>query len=176
MEQIFFLYDKLMLESEQKIVGIKAKFLTFAQTRAKLYWFDDDKRRRVFTIEQNATRTSRVFGALYAIDYEIYKYRLHSYYYNMQPFINTDCEYDYFTPITVEAVPLRFNSLSQLQNNKTIKGETINALMFAGNKRNKIIEYNSARKYYKLHGIDTDSFLKLTKEQQKKHEEKEKKK
>ena len=172
MKKIIFLYDKLMLEKEQKIVGIEMKFLSFAQTKAKLYWFDDDKRKRVFAIKQNSSKTSQLYGALYEVDYDLYRHKLHSYYYNMLPFTNRECEYDYYTLTTAETIPLRFKSLTQLQNNKAMKGDPVNALLFVGNKCNRIIEHNSARRYYKLHGIDTDSFLKHTKEKRMKHKEK----
>lgn len=153
-----------MLKSEQEITEIKMNFLSFAQTKAKLYWFDDDKRKRIFAIPHK-TKTASLYGALYEVDYDIYKYKLHSYYYNMFPYTEKDCKYDYFKLTTVTAIPLRFNSLTQLQNNKTIKGEEIEVLMFAGNNENKVVTHNQ-RIYYKLHGIDVDSFIKLTKEKQ----------
>jgi hypothetical protein len=66
---------------------------------------------------------------------------------------------------TVNVVPISFGSLKDLESGKYKKGNPVECFSFFGNPVNKQIQYNVARRYYKLKGVDKDSFIKLIKEQ-----------
>lgn len=172
MEKILFIYDKLMLAREQRLVGLNAEFLTFAQVNAKMYWFADReygkkrrKKKRIFLIPKSGTKVC--YGALYKIDdYEFAEHKLHSYYYSMKPFIGKEDDEQLYVLRNVLATPIKFDSLSALQNGKYKTGAKVECETFIGNVRNETISYNSSKSYYKIQGIDHENFIELVREKQ----------
>ena len=169
-----FFYDKLMLASEQQLVGIKARFLSFATVNGKMYWFADReygykhrKKKRLFMLPKSTTRT--IFGALYEVEnFEDCELKLHSYYNSMCPFVGEVTKNDMFVLSHRIAISIKFNKLSTTQNSKYKRGEPIECEVFVGNTLNPVIQYNSSKSYYYLQGIDHENFIKLVQETQQK--------
>ena len=172
MKVILFLYDKLMLASEQQLVGLNSKFLGYAVVHGKMKWFPEReygqlrrKKKKKFITPMSTTRN--IFGALYEVDeYELYELKLHSYYYSMKPFIGEVTEDDMFVTADVNAYPIRFKSLTALEEGKYEIGSPIIALAFVGNLQNKMIQHTISKPYYNLQGIDHKNFIESVKETQ----------
>lgn len=163
---LLFLYDKLMTKHEQECANLDLEFIAFGQISAKMYWLNDTKRKRVFAMVPPIKTTSLVYGGIFLLkDYEHNRYKLHAYYNNSMPY--TDCTLieDLYEMRTVNVIPISFGSLKDLESGKYKKGNPVECFAFFGNPVNKQIQYNAARRYYKLKGVDKDSFIKLIREQ-----------
>lgn len=174
MKKIVFLYDKLMTVSEQQLLGLDAKFLSYAVVNAKMYWFADReygklrrKKKKTFIIPKQGTKL--VYGALFEIsNYETAKLKIHSYYYSLSEFIGEKSTHDLFTLTPLLATPIRFKRVSQLETSTYDRGTPIECECFVGNLNNPTIQYNSSKPYYYLQGIDEKNYIEMIKETQKK--------
>ena len=154
-----------MTKHEQECANLDLEFIAFGQISAKMYWMTDTKRKRIFATNPPIKTTSLIYGGIFLLkDYEHNRYKLHTYYNNSIPY--TDCILieDLYEMRNVNVVPISFGSLKDLESGKYKKGNSIECFSFFGNPVNKQIQYNTARRYYKLKGVDGDSFIKLIRE------------
>ena len=172
MSEIIFLYDKLMLASEQQLAGLDIRFLSYATVNAKMYWFADReygrlrrKKKKAFIIPKQGTKL--VYGALFEINnYDEVKLKLHAYYYSLSEFIGEESSQDLFKPTHLLSTPIKFKKISQLELSTYERGTPIECITFVGNLKNEMIQYNSSKPYYYLQGIDEKNYIELIKEMQ----------
>ena len=174
MDKLVFLYDKLMTTEERKLVNLKMEFISYGLIKAKLYFFNDDKRKRLFAIPVKGVSTKLIYGGIFLLkNYEEWQWKLHAYYNSLQPFTGHSFQEDLFVPTDVKAIPIKFKSLRDIEMNKYEKLSEIECQIFAGNPVNKKVKHSVARgRYYRINNVDVKNFIKLIKETQRKTEEK----
>ena len=163
---LFFIYDSLMLGQIQKTLRIDLEFVCFAKASAKMYWLNDSKCKRLFFIPNQGVSTKNVYGALFLLkDYETAKHKLHSFYNNSIPYTGeTMCE-DLYELTQISIIPIKFNSLSDFEQNKVVTGTSTKCYSFMGNPVNKQVQNSiNKKRYYRTKSIDRDSFVGLIKE------------
>lgn len=174
MDKLIFVYDKLMTAEERKLVNLKMEFISYGLIKAKLYFFNDDKRKRLFAIPVKGVSTKLVYGGIFLLkNYEEWQYKLHAYYNSLQPFIGASFKEDLFIPMSVKAIPIKFKSLRDIEMNDYVKLPEVECEIFAGNPINEKVKRSVKRgRYYRINNVDVNSFIKMIKETQKKMEEK----
>lgn len=170
--QIVFLYDSLMTHSDQRILRLPIRFLSFGRLQASLYWLYD-KGRRYYVLPPNNKFKSRihrsfVYGGIFVInDFEEYNRAFYSYYNCSIPYTDEVMQEDLFIPRSFIVEPIAFNSLEQIKNCSCHRLDKIKALVMFGNEDNKRIEHNMKDKHHKhTLGIDMPNFLTMIKEVQ----------
>lgn len=160
-----------MLGSEQQLVNIPFKFLSFATTNGKMFWWNDSKRKRTCLIPQGeiTKRTNRiVYGALYMLDnYEWYENALHSYYNSMASYTDLVCANDYMKPQELLVRPIKFKTLTDLSTQHYDRGGQMVALGFVVNTDNSDMNRWYRAQYHKMQGIDKQNFIKAVQERSK---------
>ena len=172
MKKLIFLYDSMMTKEVQKTLGLNIKFVSLGYIHAKMYFFNDGKRRRYFCVNGNGRCVYGLIGII--DDYEEYKNAIFSFYYSTASYINKELPSDVYIQTKVKATPMRFNSINELEKCKTIKElNPIECIAFFGNPANeRVIHSIDKSKYYRRNnGIDVVSYLKLLNERNKEKEE-----
>ena len=168
MDKLLFIYDKLMTAKEQNVANLKLQFISFAQIKAKGYWLNDDKQRRIFVqLSPEGSRSTNLFyGGLFLLKgYEENKHKLHSYYNNSFPYLNMTVQEDLYELANATAYPIKFNSLRDVEKCNYEHGTAIECFCFVGNARNKKIQYCMKRRgYYRQNNVDSKSFIQLIKD------------
>lgn len=161
--KILFLYDKLMTKEEQTKIGIDLDFIGYGVTNAKLYFFNDDKKKRLFINPVKGGSIELVYGGIYKLDnYEINKHKLHSYYNNSIPFTGFSFREDIYVPEDIKVEPIIFYSLEEIEKCTYQKLDSIECFCFVGNLQNKKIQHSLSRgKYYRRFSVDARNFIKL---------------
>jgi hypothetical protein len=168
MKKLLFLYDNLMTKEEQLKVNLELEFICAAQINSKMYWMNDGKRRRYFIILPTGQTTNLTYGGIFVLkDYEHNKHKLHSYYNNSIPFTSSTMREDLFDMKKGRVTPIRFDSITSIESNQYLKGESVECSFFVGNPSNSRIQYNSNKYYYRTKGVEVISFLKMVKENSK---------
>lgn len=172
MDKLIFIYDKLMTAKEQAITSLDLKFVTYGQIKGKLYFLNDDKKRRHFALPHKRNSTKLVYGGIFILkNYEEQQFKLHAYYNNSEVFTGSTYIEDLFTLETIMVTPIKFNSLSDIETGKYEKREGIECECFIGNLPNKKIQ-NSVRRgrYYRVNNVDAKSFIQMIKDRDKNNE------
>ena len=163
MSKLLFLYDKLMTEDEQKKLRLDLDFVGYGEVNAKLYFFNDDKKKRLFINPVKGGSTELVYGGIFRLDdYSVNQHKLHSYYNSSVPFAGYSFREDIFVPQIIEVKPIIFSDLRDIE--KCIYGrlKSIECLSFVGNLQNKKIKNSISRgRYYRVHSVDARNFIKL---------------
>ena len=166
--KLLFIYDRLMTQQEQQIAKLidDMKFISFGCSRGKSYWIRVGNKKRTFFIPQTKITTKQLYGGIYLLNnYENNKYKLHSYYNNMYPYLNKNTTHDLYILGTTTVTPIKFNSLKELEQCKFARGRPIQCSSFIGNSSNTNITHNMKNyRYYGIRGTDTKEFLQLVKE------------
>ena len=164
MQQLIFIYDGLMTRHEQIKAEIGLTFVSFAQVYGKLYRINDGKRMRIFCVPSKGVSTRLVYGGLFLVDdYEIDKLKLFAYYNNSYQYTHQTLSSDLFDFVTIPVTPIKFDSLSSIEQNTYTKGIPIDCSCFIGNPLHKRIQFNITKSYYKV-PIDRDNFITMIKE------------
>lgn len=165
--KIIFLYDSLMNPNTQQLVRIPLHFLSYGYIRAKMYWLNDDKKRRYFAVPLTKQVHCReyntyIFGALYLMtDYDEYKNALFSFYNSSLEYYNYIQDTDLYVPVICAVTPIEFSSLKDFDVCKYEKFDKLNAMTMMGNQFNdKVRKSIDKGRYYRYNrGIDVPSFL-----------------
>lgn len=173
MDKLIFLYDKLMTKKEQKLTGLNLKFVAYAQVKAKAYWVNDNKRKRIFLIPSKGVSTKLMYGAIFLLkNYEENKYKLHAYYNNSFAYLNMTIKEDLYDFSNVIISPIKFNSLKNIELCNYTYGNPIECVCFIGNeKNNKIQNSIKRRRYYKENNVDQKNFIQLIRDNKSKETE-----
>lgn len=163
MSKLLFLYDKLMTKAEQKKLGVEIQFICYGVVSAKLYFFNDDKKKRLFIDPVKGGSTELVYGGIFEVkEYSIYEHKLHSYYNSSVPFTGFSFQEDMFIPETIRVKPIIFSSLKEIEKCTYQRLQDIECFVFVGNLQNKKIRWSVKRgKYYRVHSVDANSFVKM---------------
>lgn len=161
MSNLFFLYDRLMTKAEQKKIGVSATFIAYGVISAKLYFFNDDKKKRLFIDPVKGGSTDLVYGGIFKIEeLSIYEHKLHSYYNNLLPFTGFTFQEDIFVPEVIQVKPIIFSSLKEIEKCAYQRLQNIECSVFVGNLQNKKIKNSIKRgRYYRRHSVDANSFI-----------------
>lgn len=163
-DRIIFLYDELMTKEYQEIMRLPVKFLSLGIVNAKLYYYNDTKRKRKFIIPNQKQSSSVVFGAIYLLqNYDEYKLHIHSFYNNeaiLENYFKEDCFK--FSPIQV--TPIKAKTYDDLLRNNIEYLDKLSCDAFIGNLQNSKIDKSVKHRYYKMGVMDTTSFKQLLKE------------
>lgn len=172
MDKLIFIYDKLMTAKEQAIASLDLKFVTYGQIRGKLYFLNDDKRRRVFAVPHKGNSTKLVYGGLFILkNYEEQQYKLHAYYNNSEVFTGFTYKEDLFGLESVTVTPIRFNSLSDIESGRYEKKDAVECECFMGNLPNKKIQNSIQRgRYYRVNNVDAKNFIQMVKDRKEDNE------
>lgn len=165
MDELFFIYDKLLTKKEQKKIHLDLQFISFAQMQGKMYWMTDSKKRWIFAVPQDTSKV--IYGAIFLLkDYDLHKHRIHAYYNNSIGSYGKTLKENTYDLSTVYVRPIKIPSLSSLTTGRYQIGEKIECKCFVGNLQNERMNFNSNRqRYYGVQRIDKESFLTLVEEQ-----------
>ena len=165
MDELIFIYDKLLTSQERKKIHLDLQFISFAQMQGKMYWYTDGKKKWIFAVPKDTSKL--IYGAIFLMkDYDLHKHKIHAYYNNSigssgKTFIENT--YDYI-PATVR--PIKLTSLSDLLSGRYKVGDKMECKCFVGNLQNARMNFNSNRqRYYGKQRIDKESFITLIEEQ-----------
>lgn len=166
MDKILFIYDKLMTAKEHDIVSLDLDFIAYGQIRGKLYFLNDDKKKRMFAVPSKGNSTKLVYGGIFLLkNYEEQKYKLHSYYNNSEAFTDTTFIEDLFEICEIDVTPIKFDCLSSIENGRYEKGKIIKCETFVGNTYNSKIKNSIKRgRYYRVQNVDAKSFIQMIKD------------
>lgn len=153
-----------MTTKKQRELGINAKFISFALIEARRMYYSVRQDRHVTLV--SAKKRNYVYGALFLLDYETNRYKLHSYHFNAGAFTGTQSKEDINILKKKFAIPISFKSLTELQNSKYEILKQVECFVFVGNEKNKHIKRaiknrNGGRD---VRNIDKKNFIILTKE------------
>lgn len=167
MNRVIFLYDSLMNPKMQELARIPMKFLSYGYIRAKMYWFNDDKRRRYFAVppikkEHSRQYNTYIYGGIYIIeDYDEYKNALFAFYNSGYGLTNVITDMDMYVPVTTKVTPISFTSLEEFDKCLYKTSTPIRIMTMFGNEVNPTIQKSITKGGYYRHmrGIDAVSFL-----------------
>lgn len=165
MSKLLFIYDKLMEKQEQDNLSLGLEFICFGYVKAKLRFFNDDKKKRLYIVPNTGKSTQVTYGAIFELEnYDEQRYKLFSYYNSLIPFVGLPMKEDIFIPAEIDVIPIKFTSLRDIENSQYTKGEIVKTLTFIGNPQNELIQYNNKRPYYKVNSINSNSFVQCIKD------------
>jgi hypothetical protein len=152
-----------MTEDEQKKVRLDLEFIGYGVVNAKLYFFNDDKKKRLFINPVKGGSTELVYGGIFKLnDYAVNEHKLHSYYNSSVPFTGYSFLEDIFIPQTIEVKPILFTSLKEIELCTYQRLQGIECLCFVGNPQNKKVKNSIKRgRYYRIRSVDARSFIRL---------------
>ena len=166
MDKLIFVYDKLMTAKEQALSSLDLEFIAFGQMRGKLYFLNDDKKRRIFALPSKGNSTKLVYGGIFLLkNYEEKQYKIHAYYNNSIAFTGETFIEDLFDMKEITVTPIKFVNLRQIEKNEYIKGEPVKCNCFIGNLSNYKIQHSKKRgRYYRIQNVDAESFVQMIKD------------
>ena len=170
--KLLFVYDELMLQDIQELTNIQMDFVSYGLIKGKLYWVNDTKKHRTTLLPINKNTVFCAFGAIFVInDFEEQRLRIESYYGSSLSIIGENIQSDLYKLEEVVITPIKFNSLQDFIDCKFEESDKISCLSFVANTENSIVKNSlSKRRYYSLGNFDTDVFIKLIKERNKRYE------
>jgi hypothetical protein len=156
-----------MTKSEQELLHLPIRFLSFGYVQGKMYWLNDDKRRRYFVIPPVYEKSKRqyntfIYGGVFVInDFQEYERALASYYNCSIPYLGEIIQEDLYYSQKVTITPIKFKTLQELEECSYTSLSDIEGITFLGNQSNskvqKSLKYGTY--YRRASGIDVPNFL-----------------
>jgi hypothetical protein len=172
--KVIFLYDELMTKEKQSLLRLPLKFLSYGYVRGKMYWLNDDKKRRYFVIppqsEQHRSQWNTfVYGGIFVMnDFDEYERALYSYYNSSIPYVGEIMQEDLYYPKICTVTPIAFSTLQELEECRYQSLSDVDMLVMLANESNQKVQ-NSLKhgRYYRRNsGIDVPNFLTMVMENQ----------
>lgn len=166
--QLIFLSDKLIEPATQRLLNIPLHFITFAHIDGML--FNLPRNTGTFVSrEGNPHGNNVVYGALFLLqDFGFHIRTLDSMSLCSLSTLRRNHSLDTQHRVTVQATPISFSSIDELERLLYVEGEPINVHTYIGNLNHPKINHrvaNRNRRYYRItDGINADSFLQLYRE------------
>lgn len=165
MDELFFIYDKLLTKQERDKIHLDLQFISLAQMQGKMYWYTDSKKKWIFAVPQDTSKV--IYGGLFLMkDYDLHKHRIHAYYNNSIGSSGKTFIENTYDLSNVQVRPIKISSLSDLLTGRYKVGDGVDCKCFVGNLQNNRMNFNSKRqRYYGTQRIDKESFITLIEEQ-----------
>lgn len=157
---LVFIYDTMMLKEQQKILEVNMQFVSFAYAKGKLYNISKRKKMERFVLTNRTKTLEVVYGAIFLVsNWEWDKMKLCSFYSNSIPYSGETLDSDLFDLVSINVVPIKFNSIEEFVNLEYKVLEPIDCLAFVENKENEYVK-KRANFRYKSKYYDKSSFYK----------------
>lgn len=165
--RILFLYDELMTRSTQQNLRLPIHFLSYGYVRGRMYWCNDEKKRRYFIIPPSTQKHIKnvndyVYGGIFVInDYEEYERSLYSFYNSSIAYLGKSIQEDLYIPEKIQITPIKFKTLQELEECRYTSLEPFEGLTMMANQENKKIQnsISHGRYYRRVSGFDVPNFL-----------------
>lgn len=163
-DKLIFLYDELMTKEYQEVLRLPLKLVSLGLINAKLYFYNDTKRRRKFIIPNEKQSSSIVFGGLFLLkNYDEYKFHIHSFY-NNEAILEASFIEDFYKLSPVQVTPIKAKTYEDLLKSNIEYLDRLECEAFIGNLNNKKILHSITHRHYKMGAMDTQNFKQLLKE------------
>lgn len=148
------------------------RLLSYGYVKGKMYWLNDDKRRRYFVVPPESKESKRqfntfIYGGIFVInDFKEYERAVNSYYNSSISYCGSFMQEDLYISQKLPVVPIRFNSIQELEECRYTSLDTIEGIVYLGNVKNVKVQ-NSLKRgsyYRRASGIDVPNFLTMIKE------------
>lgn len=164
-----------MTKEKQSLLRLPMKFLSYGYVRGKMYWLNDDKKRRYFVIPPETVQHKRqwntfVYGGIFVMnDFEEYERAMNSYYNSSISYTGEIMQGDLFYLQKLPVTPIVFRSLQELEECRYQSLDEVSAFIYLANQENSKVQNSLKRgRYYRRSsGIDVPNFLTMVMENQK---------
>lgn len=164
-----------MTKEKQSLLRLPMKFLSYGYVRGKMYWLNDDKKRRYFVIPPETVQYKRqwntfVYGGIFVMnDFEEYERAMNSYYNSSISYTGEIMQGDLFYLQKLPVTPIVFRSLQELEECRYQSLDEVSAFIYLANQENSKVQNSLKRgRYYRRSsGIDVPNFLTMVMENQK---------
>ena len=168
--KLIFLYDHLMVKSEQEMVRLDMQFLAPGICKGNMLHYSDRVKQYMAL---NPKGNKMVYGGIFLIkEYEIHRDKLTAYYNSQTGLYGLTTAQSFYDFRVLKVRPIKFNRMSDLEKCTYEVGDYIDCITPVVNTGNPLIRkyvkgQERLRRYHLYKRIDKENFIQMIKENKK---------